>query len=195
MNWQKVRSTKGSAVSRAGNQWGGGARWAASSTLAESGKPGTERIALRALSRPSLLWCLEEGRERWRRTRLGHQVSKVGMEREVRRGLAGRNPSGRGGYEGKKGNFPSSRRVLKPPFLTPPPILPTLWLLVWQPRASVIRRPGEGVRALGARLAGQGWGWPGSSPSLSPRSPPLSPPHSALLPEPYGIRSNYAAGF
>ncbi|CAI9160469.1 unnamed protein product [Rangifer tarandus platyrhynchus] len=121
MNWQKVRSTEGSAISRAGNQWGGGARWAATSTLAEPGKPGTERVALRALSLPSLLRCLEEGRERWRRTRLGHQVSKVGMEREVRRELARRNPSGRGGYEGKKGNFPSSRRVLKPPFLTPPP--------------------------------------------------------------------------
>ena len=39
---------------------------------------------------------------------------------------------------------------------------------------------------MGARLAGQGWGWPGSSPSLSPRSPPLSPPHLALLREPYG---------
>lgn len=39
---------------------------------------------------------------------------------------------------------------------------------------------------MGARLAGQGWGWPGSWPSLSPRSPPLSPPHLALLREPYG---------
>ena len=149
MNWQKVRSTKGSAISRAGNQWGGGARWAATSTLAEPGKPGTERVAFRALSLPSLLWCLEKGRERWHRTWLGHQVSKVGMEREVRRGLVRRNPSGRGGNEGKKENFPSSRRVLKPPFLPPPlsprPHLPILWLLVWQPGASVIRRLGEGV--------------------------------------------------
>lgn len=120
MNWQEVRSEEGSSISRVGNQWAG-ARWAATSTLAEPGTPGIGRVAPRALSVQCLLRCLEECRERWRRTRLGHQLSKLGMEREVRRELAGRNPSGRGGDEGKKGNFPSPRRVLKPPFLLPLP--------------------------------------------------------------------------
>lgn len=128
LNWQEVRRKESSALSWVGNQWAG-ARWAATSTQAE---PGARRTGREVPGRfhctvPAVMpWGSEERRKRWHRTRLGRQLSNLRMEKEVRRGLAGRNLGGRGGDEGKKRNFPSPRTVSEAL-----PLKHTHWLLAW----------------------------------------------------------------